>query len=290
LAPADELAESELLLDNKSEVEVIEPEEELKETDEFGNDISLIRMMTEIQHEEGLASQNFRCFSCMKSIGGSSFLPFKVCGLDAKYYCEECIRGNENSIPARIILNWDFRPRPICRASKDLLKTVYDRPIVRIDRVNPLLYENAPQLNHIHKLRKKLSQAAIYLLSCKNSVADDLKRRLYPHEYLYTDLHLYSIKDLESCVTGTLERRLNTVIDFAIDHVLSCPLCIQKGFVCEICGSRKVIYPFHVDIADRCKKCFAVYHTECFKSGECPKCLRRFKKEALAREAEFVFK
>jgi hypothetical protein len=104
------------------------------------------------------------------------------------------MRGNESPIPARVILNWDHKPRPICRSSKEFLKTVYDRPIVRIDRVNPLLYENANQLAHIHKLRIKLSQSAIYLLSCKKSIADDLKRRLYPNEYLYTDLHLYSIK------------------------------------------------------------------------------------------------
>lgn len=91
-------------------------------------------------------------------------------------------------------------------------------------------------------------------------------------------------------MTGVLERRLNTVIDFAIDHVLSCPLCIQKGFVCEICSSRKVIYPFHVDTTDRCKKCFSVYHTECFKNKECPKCVRKAKKEEMQREAEYVFK
>lgn len=104
------------------------------------------------------------------------------------------MRGIESPIPARIILNWDHKPRPICRASKEFLKTVYDRPIIRIDKVNPLLYDNAPQLSYIHKLRLKLSQSAIYLLSCKKSIAEDLIRRLHPHEYLYTDLHLYSIK------------------------------------------------------------------------------------------------
>jgi hypothetical protein len=103
-------------------------------------------------------------------------------------------RGHESPIPARIILNWDHKPRPICRASKDFLKTIYDRAIIRIDRVNPMIYDNASKLKHIYKLRLKLSHAAMYLLSCKKSISDDLKRRLYPHEYLYTDVHLYSIK------------------------------------------------------------------------------------------------
>lgn len=52
-------------------------------------------------------------------------------------------------------------------------------------------------------------------------------------------------------MTGAMERRLNTVIDFAIDHVLSCVLCIQKGFVCELCNSRQVIYPFQVETTHR---------------------------------------
>ncbi|KAI6184093.1 RUN domain-containing protein [Aphelenchoides bicaudatus] len=288
LAPDVELVETDFIADTKSEDVVVIDE---KETDEFGNERNVIQRLTKIQCETGLASQNFRCFSCLKSIGGSSFLPFKMCALDAKYYCEECMRrGIESPIPPRIILNWDHKPRPICRACKDFLKNVYDKPIIRLDRVNPLLYDNAPQLAHLNKMRVKLSLVAMYLLSCKKTIADDLKCRLHPHEYLYTDVNLYSLKDLEGSTTGALERRLKTVIEFAVSHVVSCGLCVQKGFVCELCTSRQVIYPFQVETTHRCKKCFSVFHQQCIKDKQCPKCERKAKKESITKEAEFMFK
>uniref|UniRef100_A0A915CST0 Secreted protein n=1 Tax=Ditylenchus dipsaci TaxID=166011 RepID=A0A915CST0_9BILA len=54
-------------------------------------------------------------------------------------------------------------------------------------------------------MRTKLSLAVMYLLSCKQSIAEDIKRRaascsrgLWPSDYLYTDIHLYSITGLEN--------------------------------------------------------------------------------------------
>ena len=91
----------------------------------------------------------------------------------------------------------------------------------------------------------------VYLLSCKQSVAEDLKRRVWPQDYLYSDIHLYSFSDIENSLTGMLEKRLNTLIKFAISHVEGCHLCLQKGFICELCSAKKIIYPFQVDIAER---------------------------------------
>lgn len=196
---------------------------------------------------------------------------FRTCNFNCKYYCESCFKkGTDTPIPSRIILNWDHRHYAISQDSKKLLSTIYDRPVIYIDRVNPGLYEQAPALEKIRSLRVKLSLIAMYLLSCKQSVAEDLKRRLWPSDYLYTDIHLYSVKvslyllyssfslsqDLENVASGVLERRLNTVISFAVDHVTSCVLCIQKGFVCEICNSPKVIYPFQIDITYRVRPRF----------------------------------
>ncbi|KAI6188316.1 RUN domain containing protein [Aphelenchoides besseyi] len=258
---------------DKTDAVVIE-DDGLEETDQFGIKRCALKILTEIPQEHGLDSQDFRCWSCKKSIGGS-FAPFKLCNLDSRLYCEECFkRGEDILIPARIILNWDCKPRPICHASKQFLRSIYDHPIIRIDTINPVLYNHAPTLQKIHQLRVKLSLLSMYLFGCKQNIAEDLKRRLWPHEYLYSDVHLYS--DLEESISGVLERRLNTVIDFALGHVLHCPLCLQKGFVCEICKSRKVLYPFQTEIAHRCTDCWSVYHIDCFKQqDECPKCKRR---------------
>uniref|UniRef100_A0AC34RHC7 Rubicon Homology domain-containing protein n=1 Tax=Panagrolaimus sp. JU765 TaxID=591449 RepID=A0AC34RHC7_9BILA len=127
------------------------------------------------------------------------------------------------------------------------------------------------------KLREKLSLVAVYLLSCKHSVAEDLKKRIWPQDYLYSDIHLYSFSDLENVISGVLEKKLNALIKFTINHVENCKLCLQKGFICELCSAKKIIYPFQVDVADRCHDCGAVYHIKCFKGVECPKCIRKAK-------------
>ncbi len=44
---------------------------------------------------------------------------------------------------------------------------------------------------------------------------------------------------------------LKRVIVFAAKHVQQCALCSQKGFLCEICNSDKVIYPFDVELTVR---------------------------------------
>ncbi|KAH7727338.1 RUN domain containing protein [Aphelenchoides avenae] len=281
LSRTADMEEAEL---QKEEPVVIE-EERLEVTDKYGIPTKTLALLTQIPVERGLDAQNFFCPSCKKSIGGS-FSSFKLCNLDAQYYCEECWkRGDESIIPARVILNWDTRPRPIAKPSRAILKSQADRPFLRIDEINPRLYEHSRQMAKIKQLRKKLSLVAMYLLSCKQSVADDLQRRLSPHDYLYKEIHLYSIVDLENAISGVLERRLNSVINFAINHVHSCALCLQKGFICELCSSKRVIYPFQIDIVFRCKKCFSVYHRKCMESSkDCPKCVRRAKYAMMAEE------
>ena len=50
---------------------------------------------------------------------------------------------------------------------------------------------------------------------------------------------------------GNLAHFLKRVIVFAAKHVQQCALCSQKGFICEICDSEKVIYPFDVELTVR---------------------------------------
>jgi len=88
----------------------------------------------------------------------------------------------------------------------------------------------------------------MYLLSCKNSVANDIRRRLWPHNHLHSDIHAYSLmvlnkfilnifnylKDLECVANGTLERRLNTLLTSTLSHIWDCPLCLQKVFLFKL--------------------------------------------------------
>ncbi|CAB1312353.1 unnamed protein product [Coregonus sp. 'balchen'] len=68
---------------------------------------------------------------------------------------------------------------------------------------------------------------------------------------------------------------LNTLIQFASNHVHHCDLCTQRGFICQICHASDIIFPFQFDTTTRCKECKAVFHATCkAKSPSCPRCLR----------------
>ncbi|XP_033122726.1 pleckstrin homology domain-containing family M member 3-like [Anneissia japonica] len=75
--------------------------------------------------------------------------------------------------------------------------------------------------------------------------------------------------------SGQLAKDLKKVINWAAKHVYNCILCRQKGFICEICDSPKVIYPFDVELTTRCETCKTVFHKACKKDHQpCSKCTR----------------
>ncbi|CAK5069575.1 unnamed protein product [Meloidogyne enterolobii] len=183
-----------------------------------------------IPNEKGLDAQNFRCKTCCRNIG-VGFGQFKECALNGYYYCEDCFKsGGESLIPSRAILNADFKPRSISNASRVLLQSIMDQPLFRVDFLNPYIYEHSKNIRKIRDIRKKLGYSVMYLLSCKNSVANDIRRRLWPHNHLHSDIHAYSLMDLECVANGTLERRLNTLLTSTLSHIWDCPLCLQKVF------------------------------------------------------------
>uniref|UniRef100_A0A7E4VX15 RUN domain-containing protein n=1 Tax=Panagrellus redivivus TaxID=6233 RepID=A0A7E4VX15_PANRE len=278
LAPTSELARTPIVTTPEDDFEpIIVDDEILKETDEYGISRSVLDTLTQIPVEQGLQAQDYRCVSCRKSIG-EPFGKYFTCGLDARYYCLDCSKkGDESIIPARVVMNWDIKPRPISKASKAFLRATTDRPLIKIDELNPKLYDVSKEMNKILKLRERLALTCVYLLTCRQSVCEDFKRRCWPQEYLYADVHMYSVTDLQDVINGRFETKILLLLKHCIFHLQNCQLCLQKGFICELCNARKVIYPFEVDTVNRCKACGAVYHINCFKDVDCPKCVRKAK-------------
>ncbi|VDK67158.1 unnamed protein product [Litomosoides sigmodontis] len=240
---------------------------------EFSDEI-LINALTVIPHEKGLDSQDFRCFLCRKSIG-PTFASYRKCAFNEKYYCDGCFsEGEESVIPSRLIRNWDGHPRRICRSNMTFIENIRDKAVLHLDQINPQLYAHSRSLNAVKFLREKLSLSAMYLQSCRKSVAEDLENRVWPKDYLYKDIHLYSFADLLTVLSGYMETHLNNLFNFTSEHIKRCLLCSQKGFICEICSSTEVIYPFQLEVTSRCMKCFSVYHKNCLEKHICPKCSR----------------
>lgn len=235
---------------------------------------ALFAILVKLCPEMGLDSQNYQCKGCSRPIG-MIYGKARVCAYDGCYYCHECHENEESIVPAKVIHNWDFRKYKVSKHTKIFLQQIEQEPLFNIHEQNPKLYQVVDEAAEIMALRTQLGYLRAYLFTCRESVAEDLRKRIWPREYLYEHIHLYSLADLQLISTGALAQFLKPVITFAAKHVQDCSLCSQKGFICEICKVPKVIFPFELDITYKCNRCLAVYHAVCMTSSQpCPKCDR----------------
>ncbi|XP_003785040.1 pleckstrin homology domain-containing family M member 3 [Otolemur garnettii] len=249
--------------------------QELRKSKRQSVTTSFLSILTTLSLERGLTAQSFKCAGCQRSIGLSSGKA-KVCNYSGWYYCSSCHVDDSFLIPARIVHNWDTSKYKVSKQAKEFLEYVYEEPLIDIQQENPMLYQHAEPLAAVVRLRQRLKSLRAYLFSCRAAVAEDLRRRIFPREYLLQQIHLYSLADLQQVIEGKLAPFLGKVIKFATAHVYSCSLCSQKGFICEICNNGEILYPFEDISTSRCESCGAVFHSECKeKSVPCPRCVRR---------------
>ncbi|KAM6934263.1 pleckstrin homology domain-containing family M member 3 [Xenentodon cancila] len=236
---------------------------------------SFLSILTCLAVEKGLTAQSFRCAGCQRPIGLSRGKA-KVCYYSGWYYCQSCHQDNSFLIPARLLHNWDTSKHKVSKQAKEFLEFVYEEPLLDIQQLNPCLYEHCEPLSTVLRLRQQLQSLRAYLFSCRATIAEDLRRRIFPREYLLQHIHLYSLADLQQVIDGKLAPFLSKVIKFASSHVFSCSLCREKGFICELCQNGQVIYPFQENATRRCDVCGAVFHAECRQKAQpCPRCVRR---------------
>ncbi|KAK2840074.1 hypothetical protein Q5P01_013814 [Channa striata] len=236
---------------------------------------SFLSILTCLAVEKGLTAQSFRCAGCQRPVGLSRGKA-KVCYYSGWYYCHNCHQDNSFLIPARLLHNWDTSKHKVSKQAKEFLEFVYEEPLLDIQQLNPCLYEHCEPLSTVLRLRQQLQSLRAYLFSCRATVAEDLRRRIFPREYLLQHIHLYSVADLQQVIDGKLAPFLSKVIKFASSHVFSCSLCRDKGFICELCHNGQVIYPFQENATKRCDGCGAVFHAECRQKAQpCPRCVRR---------------
>ncbi|XP_071336407.1 pleckstrin homology domain-containing family M member 3 [Trachinotus anak] len=236
---------------------------------------SFLSILTCLAVEKGLTAQSFRCAGCQRPVGLSRGKA-KVCYYSGWYYCQSCHQDNSFLIPARLLHNWDTSKHKVSKQAKEFLEFVYEEPLLDVQQLNPCLYEHCEPLSTVLRLRQQLQSLRAYLFSCRATVAEDLRRRIFPREYLLQHIHLYSMADLQQVIDGKLAPFLSKVIKFASSHVFSCSLCREKGFICELCHNGQVIYPFQESATKRCDGCGAVFHAECRQKAQpCPRCVRR---------------
>ncbi|XP_069094180.1 pleckstrin homology domain-containing family M member 1 isoform X2 [Pleurodeles waltl] len=238
---------------------------------------SLLQCLTTIPTEKGLDSQNFKCAACPKQIG-FSFGKCKLCAFSGLYYCDRCHQDEDSVIPSRIIHNWDLSKRAVCRPVLKFLNQIRNEPLINVRSVNESLYVHVEEMSRIARSREQLKLLGEYLFTCRSGALHEVSKRLDHRNYLLESPQAYSVTDLQQITEGIFEVFLQSVIQFASDHIYNCDLCSQRGFICQICNKDDIIFPFEFDTTTRCTECKTVFHSPC-KVGvpSCPRCVRRRK-------------
>ncbi|XP_027885678.1 pleckstrin homology domain-containing family M member 1 isoform X2 [Xiphophorus couchianus] len=227
-----------------------------------------------VPSEKGLDAQSFKCSGCHQQIGPSRGRA-RLCEFSGQYYCEACHKGDTTIIPSRMVHNWDLTQREVSKKALRLLAQIEKEPLMNLELLNPDLMSHAESMTQAHSLRERLRLLGDYLLTCRSGAYKKLHARMGQRTYLLESRHLYSVLDLRQIADGQYGNFLTSLVQQASNHVLNCDLCTQRGFICQICHSNDILFPFQFNSTTRCKDCKAVFHLFCkTEQNSCPRCER----------------
>ncbi|XP_011505731.1 PREDICTED: run domain Beclin-1 interacting and cysteine-rich containing protein [Ceratosolen solmsi marchali] len=226
-----------------------------------------------------IAKQNYRCAGCGMKVAVEYANRFRYCEYLGRYFCTGCHTNQVTLIPGKILTKWDFNRYPVSNFSYRLLDQMTVDPLFQVSDLNPTLYRRIKQLDRTKLLRTQLFYLKDFLFACRfaTNTQETLKRE---PNHIIADPHIYSIQDFTQVKAGVLPLELNKLVQECHKHVAECVLCQARGFVCELCNSKDVIYPWELNKVMRCESCGTCYHKTCIsangKAGnkECKRCSR----------------
>lgn len=227
----------------------------------------------EICPEQGLSAQGYRCAECGQNVFPQQGQP-RRCEYTGRYYCSLCHWNSHAVVPARVLHNWDFEPRKVCRASLQFLRLMAKRPVLNIDKLNPMLFTFVEDLRHVKKLREDILRMKQYLTLCHAAQQQKLLLLLHKRQHFVEGSDLYSMQDLVDLHDGNLLGYLSQVHQVFLDHITkNCEGCRGRGYLCKLCNTDEVIFPLGGDTFT-CPDCSSVYHRECREKSldPCPWC------------------
>ncbi|XP_054161998.1 differentially expressed in FDCP 8 homolog [Oppia nitens] len=241
------------------------------------NEISR-NVILKICPEIGLSNQDFRCAECKATITPTNS---RICDYNGLYYCNCCHFGQLDAtlIPARIIHNWDFTPKPVSRSSLQFINYIKLKPVLfNITELNSMLYGLVDELTQIKRVRSELTHMFKYIRICRQPT----KPKISLNNYLLDEncLNCYSLSDL--CHLDKLLLSVSDAHKLFMDHIINhCEGCRGKGYFCELCrDSDDLLFAFSSNVAN-CKICSAVYHKNCYyrQNKVCRRCQRLANKQ-----------
>ncbi|XP_071328760.1 protein associated with UVRAG as autophagy enhancer [Trachinotus anak] len=227
-----------------------------------------------LRRSEVVALQHFLCAGCGTEVEPRYIKKLRYCEYLGKYFCDCCHSGSEAVIPGRVLSCWDFGRYPVSEFSKQLLDSIWHQPLFDLSCVGKMLCSKVKELDKFRELQEQLLCIMKLLKACRLSARVMTEFEQLPAHLLFQQPPLFSMDDLLRVKKGQLLAQARAVLHSAISHVENCELCLARGFICEFCRDRDVIFPFQSDMCRRCPVCKACFHKHCFVEKKCPKCAR----------------
>ncbi|NXG70014.1 RUBCL protein, partial [Baryphthengus martii] len=240
-----------------------------------------------VKRDAVVAAQNFTCVGCGTPIESKYIRRLRYCDYLGKYFCDCCHSYAQSSIPARILLKWDFKKYYVCNFSKHLLDSIWQHPIFNVSCINKALYTKSKEMDRVREVQEQLFHLKKLLKTCRFGESV-LKLFVQVPSHLTEELNLFSLDDLVKIKRGQLLPLLKDILKSSTSHVDGCELCQAKGFICEFCQSADLLFPYQIAKCKRCTECKTCFHKACFKSGGCPKCLRIAARRTLSETPSLV--
>jgi hypothetical protein len=230
--------------------------------------------------EVGLSLQMYKCAECsIQLMNKLCYLEPRKCNYSGLFFCKSCHWNDYSIIPGNIIHNWDFEQRPVCRQSLQEINLFYERPVIKLEEINPKLFVFVQKLGSIKQKRLNLMEMKRYLDVCKVAIAAKLvSKTTRSRRYLVQSADFYSVYDLVAVENSSMSDSLKTFAAIFKQHIINCVICSGQGFICELCGNNGVA---------KCPDCNACFHRPCMMGVRrvCPKCERIKEKKKFLEES-----
>ncbi|XP_053659949.1 run domain Beclin-1-interacting and cysteine-rich domain-containing protein [Anopheles marshallii] len=245
-----------------------------------------------LERRAQIIRQSNRCEGCGIKVNPTYLSRYRYCHYTGKYNCSGCHKNQMAIIPARVIQRWDFTVLPVSVFAYRVLGDIWSTPLYRVNHLYPELYSNVKSLRMVRQARANVKYAKDFIMNCRHS---NSSRRVFQEvpEYYISDFDMWSMADFLAVKSGALLRLLHSIVARCERHILTCELCLGRGFVCEKCigTTRKELcelFPWQPRVI-RCEECGACYHEACWrKDKSCERCNRilRRRTEARAEQTE----
>lgn len=220
-----------------------------------------------------LQLQHNKCAGCGMLVAPALSHYFRFCEYLGKYHCTGCHRNQISTIPARVLDRWDFSCHQVSVFAYRLLEQIWKIPLFRVPDLNKNLYGKVRALRFARTQRVQLKYISNFIKLCR--FAEDAHKVIDKcPAYIIDDVDTWSMNDFVSVRNGSFSRDIHEIITTSERHVFDCELCTARGFLCEYCPQKQVIFPWQSKVI-RCEKCGACAHSSCWNPDmDCSKCQR----------------